>query len=80
MLFLPSNAEARMAADLGMYGQTLLLALAAHGIASCPQPRRDHPAPPVSGAAIQRAVSRAGPCSGRIRQAAPVARRSSPPS
>ncbi|MER7615725.1 nitroreductase [Nonomuraea wenchangensis] len=37
LLFLPSNAEARMAADLGMYGQTLLLALAAHGIASCPQ-------------------------------------------
>ncbi|CAM05673.1 hypothetical protein A8924_6853 [Saccharopolyspora erythraea NRRL 2338] len=36
-LFLPPNAEARMAADLGMYGQTLLLALAAHGIASCPQ-------------------------------------------
>ena len=37
LLFLPSNAEARMAADLGMYGQTLLLALAAYGIASCPQ-------------------------------------------
>lgn len=37
MLFLPQNAEARMAADVGMYGQTLLLALAAYGIASCPQ-------------------------------------------
>jgi nitroreductase len=37
MLFLPPNAEARMAVDLGMYGQTLLLALAAYGIASCPQ-------------------------------------------
>ncbi|MGV9798127.1 nitroreductase [Mycobacterium sp. NPDC003449] len=37
MLFLPGNAEARMAADLGMYAQTLLLALTAHGIASCPQ-------------------------------------------
>jgi nitroreductase len=37
LLFLPPNAEARMAADLGMYGQTLLLALAAYGVASCPQ-------------------------------------------
>lgn len=37
LLFLPSNGEARMAADLGMYGQTLLLALSAYGIASCPQ-------------------------------------------
>ena len=37
MLFLPQNAEARMAADVGMYGQTLLLALSAYGIASCPQ-------------------------------------------
>ncbi|GGQ22389.1 hypothetical protein GCM10010140_60880 [Streptosporangium pseudovulgare] len=37
LLFLPSNGEVRMAADLGMYGQTLLLALAAYGIASCPQ-------------------------------------------
>ncbi|MDV3130244.1 nitroreductase [Mycobacterium sp. 21AC1] len=37
MLFLPGNAEARMAADLGIYAQTLLLALTAYGIASCPQ-------------------------------------------
>ncbi|WP_020667626.1 nitroreductase [Amycolatopsis nigrescens] len=37
LLFLPPNAEARMAADVGMYGQNLLLALAAYGIASCPQ-------------------------------------------
>ncbi|MBO8200674.1 nitroreductase [Streptomyces smyrnaeus] len=37
LLFLPSSAEVRMAADVGMYGQTLLLALTAHGIASCPQ-------------------------------------------
>ena len=37
LLFLPSTAEERMAADVGMYGQTLLLALTAHGIASCPQ-------------------------------------------
>ncbi|MFH8347655.1 nitroreductase [Streptomyces sp. NPDC018045] len=37
LLFLPPNAEERMAADLGMYGQTLLLAMTAYGIASCPQ-------------------------------------------
>ncbi|MFH8407088.1 nitroreductase [Streptomyces sp. NPDC018019] len=37
LLFLPPNAEERMAADVGMYAQTLLLAMAAHGIASCPQ-------------------------------------------
>ncbi|MDJ1134538.1 nitroreductase [Streptomyces iconiensis] len=37
LLFMPPNAEERMAADVGMYGQTLLLSLAAHGIASCPQ-------------------------------------------
>ncbi|MFI5777314.1 nitroreductase [Nocardia sp. NPDC051570] len=33
----PANADARMAADVGMYGQTLLLAMTAYGIASCPQ-------------------------------------------
>ncbi|MET1072199.1 MAG: nitroreductase [Umezawaea sp.] len=37
LLFTPVNAEARIAADIGMYAQTLLLALTAHGIASCPQ-------------------------------------------
>ncbi|MFD7669176.1 nitroreductase [Streptomyces sp. NPDC059788] len=37
LLFLPPNAEERMAADLGMYGQTLLLAMTAYGISSCPQ-------------------------------------------
>jgi nitroreductase len=37
MLFAPDTAEARLAADVGMYGQTLLLALTAHGVASCPQ-------------------------------------------
>ncbi|MYU54947.1 MULTISPECIES: nitroreductase [Streptomyces] len=37
LLFLPPTAEERMAADVGMYGQTLLLALSAYGIASCPQ-------------------------------------------
>ncbi|MER6991315.1 nitroreductase [Saccharopolyspora hirsuta] len=37
LLFAPSNADARMTADVGMYGQTLLLALTAYGVASCPQ-------------------------------------------
>lgn len=37
MLFAPPNTEARIAADIGMYAQTLLLAMTAHGIASCPQ-------------------------------------------
>ncbi|MFI0263663.1 nitroreductase [Streptomyces sp. NPDC017056] len=37
LLFMPPNAEERMAADVGMYGQTLLLAMTAYGIASCPQ-------------------------------------------
>ena len=37
MLFAPANAEARVAADIGIYAQTLLLAMTAHGIATCPQ-------------------------------------------
>lgn len=37
LLFAPSNADARMTADVGMYGQTLLLAMTAYGVASCPQ-------------------------------------------
>jgi nitroreductase len=37
MLFGPANTEARVAADIGIYAQTLLLALTAYGIASCPQ-------------------------------------------
>jgi nitroreductase len=37
LLFTSPNAEARMAADVGIYAQTLLLTLTAHGIASCPQ-------------------------------------------
>ena len=37
LLFAPDTAEARLSADVGMYGQTLLLALAAYGVASCPQ-------------------------------------------
>ncbi len=37
LLFLPENAEVRMAADLGIYVQTLLLALESRGMSSCPQ-------------------------------------------
>lgn len=37
LLLAPSNADERMAADIGIYGQTLLLAMTAYGVASCPQ-------------------------------------------
>ncbi len=37
MLFAPNNTEARIAGDMGIYAQTLMLAMTAHGIASCPQ-------------------------------------------
>lgn len=37
MLFAPAETEARIAADMGIYMQTLLLAMEAHGMASCPQ-------------------------------------------
>lgn len=37
LLCTPSNADARMVADVGIYGQTLLLAMTAYGVASCPQ-------------------------------------------
>jgi len=37
LIFMPARATERMATDVGMYGQTLMLALAAHGISSCPQ-------------------------------------------
>ena len=36
-LFLPDGFGLREAADLGMYAQTLMLSLTAHGLASCPQ-------------------------------------------
>jgi nitroreductase len=36
-LFLPEPFGLREAADLGMYAQTLMLALTAHGLGSCPQ-------------------------------------------
>ncbi|WP_211346964.1 nitroreductase [Saccharothrix australiensis] len=37
LLFTAPNAEVRMAADVGIYTQTLLLTMTAYGIASCPQ-------------------------------------------
>ncbi|RLQ23138.1 nitroreductase [Seongchinamella sediminis] len=36
-LFLPAPFGLREAADLGMYAQTLMLAMTAHGLGSCPQ-------------------------------------------
>ena len=36
-LFLPEHFGLREAADVGMYAQTLMLALTAHGLGSCPQ-------------------------------------------
>lgn len=36
-MFLPEPFGLREAADLGMYTQTLMLALTAHGLGSCPQ-------------------------------------------
>ncbi len=36
-VFIPENFGIREAADIGMYAQTLMLALTAHGLASCPQ-------------------------------------------
>ncbi|AHH99126.1 nitroreductase [Kutzneria viridogrisea] len=37
LLFTAPNAEVRIAADVGIYAQTLMLAMTAYGIASCPQ-------------------------------------------
>ncbi|WP_236075887.1 nitroreductase family protein [Streptomyces coffeae] len=37
LMFMPPNAEERMANDTGLYAQTLMLAMTSHGVASCPQ-------------------------------------------
>ena len=37
VLLLPSFGNEREAADLGLFAQTFMLALSAHGLASCPQ-------------------------------------------
>jgi nitroreductase len=36
-LFLPEPFGLREACDLGMYAQTVMLAMTAHGLGSCPQ-------------------------------------------
>ena len=36
-LFMPDWGDVREAADVGMYAQNLMLAMQAHGLASCPQ-------------------------------------------
>ncbi len=36
-LFLPEPFDVREAADVGMFAQTLMLSMTAHGLASCPQ-------------------------------------------
>ena len=41
-LFMPSYQGLREAADVGMYAQTLMLALAAHGLGSCAQGALSH--------------------------------------
>ncbi|KAA0085602.1 oxidoreductase [Mycolicibacterium sp. P9-64] len=37
LLYAPDSGDPRLTADVGMYAQTLLLAMAAYGVASCPQ-------------------------------------------
>ncbi|HUQ56425.1 nitroreductase [Lentzea sp.] len=37
LLYAPESGDPRLTADVGMYAQTLLLAMTAHGVASCPQ-------------------------------------------
>ena len=37
LLYAPDSGDPRLTADVGMYAQTLLLAMAAHGVDSCPQ-------------------------------------------
>ena len=37
LVYAPESGNPRLTADVGMYAQTLLLAMEAHGVASCPQ-------------------------------------------
>jgi len=46
-IFMPEWCGIREAADVGMYAQTLMLALVAHGLASCPQTSLSYAAPLV---------------------------------
>lgn len=45
--FLPEPFGLREAADLGMYAQTVMLAMTAHGLASCPQTALSFLADPI---------------------------------
>ena len=42
LLFMPDWCGVREAADVGMFAQSLMLALTAHGVASCPQASLSH--------------------------------------
>ncbi|MBP2472391.1 nitroreductase [Crossiella equi] len=37
LLYAPDSGDPRLTADVGMYAQTLMLAMTAHGVSSCPQ-------------------------------------------
>lgn len=37
LLYAPDSGDPRLTADVGMYAQTLLLAMSAYGVSSCPQ-------------------------------------------
>lgn len=37
LLYAPESGDPRLTADVGMYAQTLLLAMSAYGVSSCPQ-------------------------------------------
>jgi nitroreductase len=37
LLYAPDSGDPRLTADVGMYAQTLLLAMTAYGVSSCPQ-------------------------------------------
>ena len=41
-IYVPEWADLRAAADCGMYAQSLMLAMTAHGVASCPQGALSH--------------------------------------
>ena len=47
LLFMPDWAGWREAADCGMYAQSLMLAMAAHGVGSCAQGALSHFAAPI---------------------------------
>lgn len=46
-VFIPEEFSIREAADIGMYAQSLMLSLTAHGLASCPQTALSFQADPI---------------------------------